>query len=145
MPAKCSWRRNAQRQYKHRRKPKLLCYDPQLLPLAVPFRNTSSLFLYRIEGVPGLWEIRNAMQHMRVTADWPVARIVTRKGATLSAKFRRHHSLEHFAKLALGWQILNPDKLILCGECGEPAQWAAQWQGELLCDKCLAMKGAGGV
>jgi len=137
--------RAKQRRYKHQRKPKPCFYDPLRLPLAVPYRDTSNLFLYRIDGIPGLWQIRNAMKNMRVTADFPVGRIITRKGTVMAAKFRQHHSLEHFLKQAMGWKILDPDKLIMCGECGEPAQWAVSHGGELVCDRCLVMKGAGGV
>lgn len=138
-PESSSVRRRPQRRYKHRRKPKRFCYDPQLLPLALPFRVTESHTMYRIEGLAGVWILVNAMKYLPQGAWHPVARVMTRKGEWMAGKFRQHHSMEQFVTEAMGWKVLDVDKLILCGECGEPAQWAVQWNGELVCDKCLAL------
>ena len=128
--------------YRIRSRRKHCYYDPQVLPLAVPYR-LGLWKLYRIDGVPGLWQIRRPLKNLRVDpcCTVPVARVINTKGEELAAYFDEHVEMTAFVHLAMGWALPKTDDWLLCGACGEPAQYGCQWQGEIVCHRCLGAIG----
>ncbi len=127
--------------YRSRRKHSY--YDPQALPLAVPYR-LGLWKLYRIEGIPGLFQIKRPRKNLRVEhgCQLPVARVMNSDGSESAAYFEDHLEMTNFVHLAIGWALPKTDEWLLCGACGEPAQYGCQWQGEIVCHLCLGAIGS---
>jgi hypothetical protein len=118
-------------------------YDPQQLPQAVPYR-LGLWKLYRIDGVPGLFQIRRPRKNLRVEPDCnsPVARVIDTNGVERAAHFDEHVEMTAFVHKALGWALPKTDQWLLCGSCGEPAQYGIGYRDEIVCHLCLGAMGA---